>query len=292
MKDYIIRATAFNDTIRAFAAITTNIVQTAKDMHDTSPVATAALGRTLTAASIMGCMLKNKEDTATIQIRGDGPLGGIIAVTTSDSKVRGYVYNPQVYLPLNEKGKLDVGGAVGKNGYLNVIKDLGLKEPYIGYVKLVSGEIAEDMAYYMTYSEQIPSVVALGVLINPDGNISNAGGFVIQAMPGADDSVVERIEKNVLAMPPVTAMLSEGNTPENILQRAFDGESYKIIDTVDCEYKCNCSRERMTRNLISLGRDEILDIINEQHEAQLECHFCNKKYHFTEEELRALIENR
>jgi len=292
MKDYIIRATAANGTILGFAAVTTNTVQTAKDMHDTSPVASAALGRTLTVASIMGCMLKNEKDTITIQIKGDGPLGGIIAVTTSDSKVRGYVYNPHVYLPLSEKGKLDVGSAVGRKGYLNVIKDLGLREPYIGYVNLVSGEIAEDMAYYMTYSEQIPSVVSLGVLINPDGNISNAGGFVIQAMPGAQDDIIERIEKNVLAMPPVTTLLSEGNTPETILQKAFDGEDYKIIDSVDCEYKCNCSRERMERNLISLGKDEILDIINEQHEAQLECHFCNKKYHFTEEELKSLIKEK
>ncbi len=290
MEDYIVSATAAGGTIRALAAVTTNTVKEAKEIHSLSIVASAALGRTLTAGGLMSKLLKGEKDRLTIQIRGNGPLGGIIVVSDSDANLRGYVYNPNVEYELNSSGKLDVSAAVGREGYVNVIKDLGLKEPYIGYVKLVSGEIAEDMAYYFYYSEQVPYVVSLGVFINPDESISTSGGFIIQVMPGAEDGIITELEKRISSIAPVTKLLTEGNTPESILQMVFEGLDLKIHDKSPCRYVCNCSRERMEANLISLGKKEILDIVNEQHEAELCCHFCNKKYNFSEKELMALIE--
>jgi len=285
MEDYIIRATAANGTVRAFAAVTTKTVQEAHDVHGASGVATAALGRTLTAAAILGRMFKNRRDVVTIQIKGDGPLGGIIAVSDQEANVRGYVYNPEVELPLNELGKFDVSAAVGRNGYLNVIKDLGLKEPYIGFVNLVTGEIGEDMAYYFAYSEQIPSVVSLGVLVAPDGNVLTAGGYIIQLMPGAEDGLAEFIEKRVASLPPVTSILSGDGDPEAILHLILGDIGLDITESVPCRYKCNCSRDRMERNLMSLGEKEIFEMASEQHGAELQCHFCSKKYYFTEQEL-------
>ena len=290
MEDYIINATAAGGTIRALAAVTTNIVKEAQMTHSLSAVASAALGRTLTVAGLMSKLLKGEKDKLTIQIRGNGPLGGIIVVSDSAANLRGYVYNPDVSLELNSSGKLDVSAAVGKEGYVNVIKDLGLKEPYIGYVKLVSGEIAEDMAYYFYYSEQLPSVVSLGVFINADESVDTAGGFLIQVMPGAEEGVITELENRINSIPPVTKLLTEGNSPENILEMIFDGLDLKIYDKSPCRYVCNCSRERMEANLISLGKQEIQDIINEQHEAELCCHFCNKTYKFSDKELMALIE--
>ncbi len=290
MEDYIINATAAGGTIRALAAVTTNIVKDAQMTHSLSAVASAALGRTLTVAGLMSKLLKGEKDKLTIQIRGNGPLGGIIVVSDSAANLRGYVYNPDVSLELNSSGKLDVSTAVGKEGYVNVIKDLGLKEPYIGYVKLVSGEIAEDMAYYFYYSEQLPSVVSLGVFINADESVDTAGGFLIQVMPGAEEGVITELENRINSIPPVTKLLTEGNSPENILEMIFDGLDLKIYDKSPCRYVCNCSRERMEANLISLGKQEIQDIINEQHEAELCCHFCNKTYKFSDKELMALIE--
>lgn len=289
MEDHIIRATAAGGTIRAFAAITKDMVQEAHIIHGTSGVASAALGRTLTAAAMMSRMFKNEKDVLTIQIKGDGPLGGIIAVSDYQSNVRGYVNNPEVYLPLTPTGKFDVSGAVGKKGYLNVIKDMGLREPYIGYVDLASGEIGEDIAYYFAFSEQVPTVVSLGVLVGKDGNIATAGGYIIQLMPGADEGIIEYLEDKVLLADSITYMLSEGLDPAGVLEKLLGEKGLEINEKVPCRYLCNCSRERMERNLISLGAKEILDMADEQHGAELQCHFCNKKYHFTEEELRGLV---
>lgn len=289
MEDHIIRATAAGGSIRAFAAVTTNIVQEAHRLHGTSGAASAALGRTLTAAAMMGRMFKNEKDVLTIQIKGDGPLGGIIAVSDSSSNVRGYVYNPEVYLPLNAIGHFDVAGAVGKAGYLNVIKDLGLREPYVGYVDLVSGEIGEDLAYYFAYSEQIPTVVSLGVLVSPDENIVTSGGYIIQLMPGTDDETINYLEDKIFLADSITCMLTDGLDPTGILQRLLGEKGLEITDRLPCKFECNCSRERMERNLISLGRKELVDMADEQHGAELMCHFCNRKYYFTEDELRALV---
>lgn len=289
MEDHIIRATAADGLIRAFAAITTQMVHQAHVTHETSGVASAALGRTLTAAAMMSRMMKNERDVLTIQVKGDGPLGGIVVVSDSSSNVRGYVYNPQVYLPLNDVGKFDVGKAVGKNGYMNVIKDLGLKEPYVGYVDLASGEIGEDLAYYFATSEQVPTVVALGVLVNPDESIVTAGGYIIQLMPGANEEIVEYLEDKVFFADSVTTMLTDGLEPSQILERLLGEKGLEINDRLPCKYQCNCSRDRMERNIISLGAVEISEMADEQHGAELQCHFCNKKYNFTEDELRSLI---
>jgi len=289
MEDHIVRATAANGMIRAFAAVTTEMVQEAHRIHGTSGVATAALGRTLTAAAMMARTLKNDSDVMTIQVRGDGPLGLIVVVTDAASNVRGYVHNPNVYIPLNAAGKFDVAGAVGRNGYLNVIKDLGLKEPYTGYVKLVSGEIGEDLAYYYAYSEQIPTALAVGVLVDPDENVRVAGGYILQLMPEADEETIGYLEDKVMYADSVTYMLSSGMDASAILDSLLGEKGLQYVEKLPCRYKCNCSRERMERNLISLGAKELSEIADEQHGAELQCHFCNTKYHFTEEELRALI---
>jgi len=289
MGDHIVRATAANGMIRAFAAVTTEMVQEAHRIHGTSGVATAALGRTLTAAAMMARTLKNDRDVLTIQVKGDGPLGLMVVVTDAESNVRGYVHNPQVYLPLNSAGKFDVASAVGRNGYLNVIKDLGLKEPYIGYVNLVSGEIGEDLAYYYAYSEQVPTVVAVGVLVDQDENVINAGGYIIQLMPDADEEIVEYLEDKVFFADSITYMLSTGMDAEAVLESLLGEKGLQNVEKLPCMYKCNCSRERMERNLISLGAKELSDMADEQHGAELQCHFCNTKYYFTEDELRALL---
>lgn len=289
MEDHIVRATAAGGAVRAFAAVTKDLVQKAHITHGTSGVASAALGRTLTAAAMMGRMFKNEKDMLTIQIKGDGPLGGIIAVSDAQSNVRGYVYEPQVYLPLNAAGKFDVAQAVGKNGYLNVIKDMGLKEPYVGYVELVSGEIGEDMAYYFASSEQIPTVVSLGVLVDTDEQVVTAGGYIIQLMPGADESIIEFIEDKVFLADSITYMLSVGMDAQAVLNSLLGEKELQITDRLPCKYQCNCSRERMERNLISLGAKELEEMAEEQHGAELQCHFCNTKYQFTEAELRELI---
>ena len=289
MKDYIARATAAEGNIRAFAAVTTDLVETARNIHGASGVATAALGRTLTAIAIMSKMSKSDKDVLTIQIKGDGPLGGIVAVSDADANVRGYVNDPSIELPLNSRGKFDVSAAIGKNGYLNVIRDLGLKEPYVGYVDLYSGEIGEDIAYYYAFSEQIPSVVSLGVLVAPDGNVIASGGYIIQMMPGASESLAGEIEEKVSSMKSVTTLLEEGKSPEDLLEMILGEMSLEITEKYPVAYRCNCSRERMERNLISIGAKDILELASEQHGAELQCHFCNSKYHFTEEELIALV---
>lgn len=289
MEDHIVRATAANGMVRAFAAVTKDMVQEAHITHGTSGIASAALGRTLTAAAMMSRMFKNENDVLTIQIKGSGPLGGIVVVSDSQSNVKGYVYNPQVYLPLTATGKFDVAGALGKPGYLNVIKDLGLREPYVGYVDLVSGEIAEDIAYYFAYSEQIPTVVSLGVLVGADENIITAGGYMMQLMPGADEELIEYLEDKVMMADSITCMLTDGLEPSEILERFLGEKGLEINDKLPCRFKCDCSRERMERGLVTLGAKELREMADEQHGAELVCHFCNKKYYFTEEELRLLI---
>jgi molecular chaperone Hsp33 len=285
MQDYIVRATAAGSTVRVFAAITTEMVREAREVHLMSPEASAALGRTITAAALMSGLLKDDLDTMTIQIKGDGPLGGIVVTTDSKANVRGYVNNPNVYLPLNSQGKLDVAGAVGRNGYLNIIRDIGLREPYIGYVKLVSGEIGEDLAYYFAFSEQIPTVVALGVLVDKDESIINAGGYIIQLMPGAEESIINYIENTINCLPSVTNLIQNGETPEGILEILFGEKDLKIADKTPCKYLCNCSRERMERNLISLGHKEIAEIVDENKGAELQCQFCSKKYQFSQKDM-------
>lgn len=287
MEDYIVRATAAGGYIRAFAAYTKNTVQTAKDYHNTSPVATAALGRMLTAAAMMGSMLKNEKDLVTIQIRSLGPLKGIVATSDSHSRVKGYVFNPNVDIPVKYPGKLDVGGAVGE-GYLSVTKDIGLKDPYSGRIQLVSGEIAEDLTYYFSASEQTPSSVGLGVLVDTDLSVKQAGGFIIQLLPGAEDSLITKLEEKLSKIPYVTNMLDDGMTPEDILEAILGDMDLKFADKAPVEYYCNCSRERVEKALISIGKEELNKLIEEDHKAQLHCHFCNKNYDFNEAELKEL----
>lgn len=289
MKDYIVRAVTKNGAVRAFCAVTTNTVNEAYKMHKTSPVATAALGRLLTASAMMGAMLKSENETITLQLVGDGPIGRVLAVSDSNSNVKGYVTNPLVDLPKNSKGKLDVGGAVGKDGYLVVTKDMGLKEPYIGKTPLVSGEIGDDLTKYFAVSEQTPSVVGLGVLVDIDYSVKEAGGFIIQVMPEATEEDISLLEENIKLVTSVTDMLSDGLLPENILEILLRGFEFEITQKRDTKYFCNCSRERVERALISIGEKELTDIIENDKKAQLTCHFCDKVYDFNEEELKTLL---
>ncbi|WP_027628547.1 Hsp33 family molecular chaperone HslO [Ruminiclostridium cellobioparum] len=287
MKDYIIRATAAEGTVRAFAAVTTELVNKASAIHGLSPIATAALGRTLTAAGMMSKMLKGEKDKLTIQIKGDGPLGGIVVAADSMANVRGYVHNPDVDLPLNERGKLDIRTAVGY-GYINVIKDMGLREPYIGFADLVSGEIADDLTYYFATSEQVPSTVALGVLVDKDG-VTSAGGFIIQLMPGAEEETVEKLEKRLIGFPSISKLLADGATPEQILDMLLEDMNPRVIEKIPTSFTCNCSHDRMERNLISIGRNDLLEILEDGKGAELQCHFCNKMYNFSHEDIEKLI---
>ena len=289
MKDYIVRAVTKNGAVRAFCAVTTNTVNEAYKMHKTSPVATAALGRLLTASAMMGAMLKSENETITLQLVGDGPIGRVLAVSDSNSNVKGYVTNPLVDLPKNSKGKLDVGGAVGKDGYLVVTKDMGLKEPYIGKTPLVSGEVGDDLTKYFAVSEQTPSVVGLGVLVDIDYSVKEAGGFIIQVMPEATEEDISLLEENIKLVTSVTDMLSDGLLPENILEILLRGFEFEITQKRDTKYFCNCSREGVERALISIGEKELTDIIENDKKAQLTCHFCDKVYDFSEEELKTLL---
>lgn len=290
MQDYVIRATAANGSIRAFAASTRNLVQHAREIHHTSPVASAALGRMLTAAAMMGGMLKGEKDLVTLQIRSLGPLKGIVVSGDSHCRVKGYVFNPNVDIPCKYPGKLDVSGAIGE-GYMSVIKDIGLKEPYAGRIQLVSGEIAEDLTYYFAQSEQVPSAVGLGVLVETDTSIRQAGGFMIQLMPDATEEVISALEQRLNTIPYVTDLLDMGKTPEDILEMILGDMDLKIMDKVPAEFYCNCTKERVEKALISIGREELEKIINEDKKANLHCHFCSKEYDFTEEELRTLLES-
>ena len=288
MGDYIIRATAANDSIRAFAATTRETVQKARELHNTTPVASAALGRLLTAGAMMGIMLKGEKDLVTIQIKGDGPLEGEIVTADSKGRVKGYVFNPNVDIPPKSPTKLDVGGAVGK-GFLTVIKDLGLKEPYVGKTELVSGEIAEDLTYYYAKSEQVASAISLGVLVDTDTNIKQAGGFIIQVMPGITEEILSRLESRINVVPYITELLSMGDTPESILNLILGDMDLQIIDKVPTEYYCGCSRERVEKALLDIGKDDLKKILEEDKKAELSCHFCNKVYNFDENDLKRLL---
>lgn len=288
MNDYIIRATAANDQIRAFAAVTTEMVETAREHHNTSPVATAALGRLLTAGAMMGSMMKGEKDVLTLQIKAGGPLQGITVTADSQGNVKGYVGNPDVCIPANSKGKLDVAGAVGP-GFLTVIKDMGLKEPYSGQVMLQTCEIAEDLTYYFATSEQVPSAVGLGVLMNKNNTVRQAGGFIVQLMPFAEEDVISKLEQNVQKINSVTNLLEEGHTPESLLEKVLEGFDMQINEKMDTCFHCNCSKERVAKALISIGRKELNEMIQEGKPIEMNCHFCNTNYNFTVEELKEIL---
>ena len=288
MNDYITRATAANDQIRAFAAVTTEMVETAREHHNTSPVATAALGRLLTAGAMMGSMMKGEKDVLTLQIKAGGPLQGITVTADSQGNVKGYVGNPDVCIPANSKGKLDVAGAVGP-GFLTVIKDMGLKEPYSGQVMLQTCEIAEDLTYYFATSEQVPSAVGLGVLMNKNNTVRQAGGFIVQLMPFAEEEVISRLEQNVQKINSVTHLLEEGHTPESLLEKVLEGFDVQINEKMDTRFHCNCSKERVAKALISIGRKELNEMIQEGKPIEMNCHFCNTNYNFTVEELKEIL---
>lgn len=284
----LIRAISADGGVVAYAIDSTDIVARAEQIHVTSAVVTAALGRLLTAASMMGAMLKGDDCSLTLRLAGDGPAGSIIAVSDSHGNVRGYASNPVVEIPLNAKGKLDVAGAVGKSGSLYVIKDLGLKEPYIGQVPIISGEIAEDITGYYAASEQTPTVCALGVLVNPDLTVKAAGGFIVQLLPGADENSITALEHNLEGLDSVTNMLSSGMTPEDICRRVLTGFDPEILDTTEVGYRCTCSKQRYEKALATIGSDELTEIIEQDKQAEVVCHFCNKKYLFSEQELRSI----
>ena len=288
MADYIVRATAAGNQIRAFAATTKDTVEDARQAHNTSPVATAALGRLLTAGTMMGSMMKNESDLLTLQIQCDGPIGGLTVTADNQGRVKGYVNNPEVLIHANAKGKLDVAEALGL-GILNVIKDMGLKEPYVGQTILHTSEIAEDLTYYFATSEQIPSSVGLGVLMNKDNTVRQAGGFIVQVMPFVEDAVVDRLEENIKKIDSVTAMLDRGYTPEQILKEVLQGMDVEFTDQMPAEFYCNCSKERVERALISIGRKELQSLISEGKEVEMNCHFCNRNYTFSIEELQELL---
>ena len=287
MEDYIIRAVAKDAPVRAAVITARGMVERARQIHRTLPVATAALGRCLMAASLLGSQLKEEDGSLTLRIKGDGPLGGVTVVSDSAGNTRGYVVNPQVQVPDKGPGKLDVGGAVGR-GTLTVIKDLRLKEPYVGTIPLVSGEIAEDVTAYLAESEQIPSACALGVLVDRDQSVLQAGGYLLQLLPGADESAAARLEENVAALGPVSRALEGGLTGRALLERALAGFAPEILAREPVAYRCYCTRERVSRALISLGRQELEEMIRTQGGAEITCQFCDKIYRFTAEELEAL----
>ena len=287
-EDYLVRAVALDGQIRAFVGQTTGLAEEARQRHGTWPTATAALGRTLTAGLLLALDLKG-DNALTIRVMGDGPLGAIVVTADAAGGVRGYVQEPQVLLP-SHSGKLDVGGAVGSNGNLYISKDLGMKEPYVGSVPLVSGEIAEDITYYLAASEQIPAVTALGVLVDTDGKVLAAGGYIIQVMPGAEESTIAYLEERVSQAVPITNLFMAGLSPEEILSEVLGSEAkLKVLDRQKVAYKCPCSRERLKGILISLGPKELEEILQEQGEAEVRCHFCNEVYLFSETDLQELL---
>lgn len=288
MKDTIVRAVAADAQIRAFAAVTTDLTEEARVRHHTSPIATAALGRLLAGGVMMGSMMKNPEDVLTLQVKCEGPIKGLTVTADARGHVKGYVNNPEVMLP-PKNGKLDVGGALGQ-GLLSVIKDMGLKEPYSGQVALQTGEIAEDMTYYFAASEQIPSSVGLGVLMNRDNTVRCAGGFIVQVMPFAEEEVLRALEKNIAGLKSVTAMLDGGHSPEEMLSQVLEGMEVEITDTLPAAFDCNCSKERIEKAIISIGKREIQEMIEDGKPIEVKCHFCNTAYEFTVGELRRILE--
>jgi molecular chaperone Hsp33 len=288
MKDYIVRATAAEAQIRAFACTTRELTERARQAHNTSPVVTAALGRLLSAGCMMGSMLKGDEDILTLQMKGDGPMRGLTVTADSHGNVKGYADVPDVILHAKPNGKLDVSGALGR-GSLSVIKDMGLKEPYVGQTALQTSEIAEDLTWYFATSEQVPSSVGLGVLMNRDNTVRQAGGFIIQLMPFASEEVIGRLEENLSRVTSVTAMLDGGMSPEQMLETVLSGLSPEVNDTLPAAFSCNCSRQKIEKVLLSLGREELQDMIADGKEIEVKCHFCNTGYQFSVEELQTLV---
>ena len=288
MEDYLVRAIAANGQVRVFAAYTKNTVETARQAHNTSPVVTAGLGRLLTAGAMMGSMMKGDRDVLTIKAEGSGPVGHYLVTADSKGNVKGYAANPNVILPANAAGKLDVGGSLGV-GLLTVIKDLGLKEPYTGTCELVSGEIAEDLTYYFASSEQTPSSVGLGVLMTKDNTVNVAGGFIIQLMPDATEETISIVEEKISTIKSVTSMLENGLDPEGIINLILGGLDPEILDKMPVRFYCNCSKERVSKALIAIGRKELDNIIEENEPIEVKCHFCNKAYNFTVDELKKLV---
>lgn len=287
----LVRMISTDGTLTVIAVDSTDIIRRMERIHVTSAVTSAALGRLLTAASMMGAVLKGKDNSITLRMNGDGPAGSLIAVSDSEGNVRGYVANPVVEIPLNDKGKLDVAGAVGKEGTLTVMKDLGMKEPYIGQIPIVSGEIAEDITQYFATSEQLPSVCALGVLVNEDLTIKAAGGFIIQLLPTAMDDTIDQVEECIKGIPSVTQMLTDGMSPEDICHRVLNTFELEVLDKSNPEYKCYCSRERFIKGLLTLDKEELLDMANDPR-TEVDCHFCEKKYRFSPAEIRELAESK
>ena len=288
MEDYIVRATAADSQIRAFAATTREMTEYARKVHEESPVACAALGRLMTAGAMMGAMMKGDKDLLTLQIRADGPLRGMTVTADAKGNVKGFAGNPQVMLPPNALGKLDVGGAVG-HGILNVIKDMGMKEPYVGQVGLQTGEIAEDLTYYFATSEQVASSVGLGVLMNHDNTVRQAGGFIIQLMPFTDEKVIDALEKKLSSVKSVTSMLDAGMTPEDILQELLGDMELAVLDRLAVSFKCGCSKERFARGIASIKKSDIQEMIDAGENIETCCQFCNSKYVFTPDELKELM---
>ena len=288
MIDYAIRAIDETGSIRIFVASTTNLVEEARRIHNTTPVATAALGRVLTASLLMGNTLKNDQDKLSFQITGDGQIKSVIAISNSKGEAKGYISNPHADLPLKSKGKLDVGGAIG-NGKLTVIKDLGMREPYVGQTALVSGEIAEDLAHYFALSDQQPSVVALGVLVDTDYTVKASGGYIIQVLPDALEEVIQKLEDNISNVEPISSMIDKGFTPEQVLETVCKGLEMKILEKKDLKFVCDCCEERMERALVSIGEKDLTEIIQEDEKAEICCEFCDTKYNFNKEQLENLL---
>jgi len=289
MKDHLIKATIYDGMVRAYTIVSTETVEEARRRHDTWATATAAMGRTITITAMMGALLKD-DQSLTVKVEGGGPIGAILADGNAKGEVRGYVVNPHVDFDLNEKGKLDVARAVGTDGALSIVKDLGLKDYFTGQVPIVSGEISEDFTYYFAHSEQIPSAVGAGVLVNPDHSVLAAGGFIVQVMPGADEDLIAELEEQIQNFEPISSLIQKGYTPEQILSKLFPDEEVKIHESMPIEFKCKCSKERLGLAIKGLGNEEIDSMINEEHGAEATCHFCNEVYHFDESELEGLKE--
>lgn len=285
----LVRTISHEGGVICIAVDSTDAIAKMEQIHKTSAVITAAEGRLLTAASIMGTLLKSKDDSITLRMEGNGPVGHLIAVSDGSGNVKGYMTNPVVELPLNAKGKLDVAGAVGNDGFLYVIRDMGMKEPYIGQVPIVSGEIAEDITSYYALSEQIPTVCGLGVLVNQNLSVKAAGGFMVQLLPGATDEEIDRLEANIAALKPVSQMIEEGMTPQEIAFKVLEGFEPEVLDEYGMDYVCDCSRDRVERALISIGKTELLKMAEEEQQVEVGCQFCDKKYVFTRHQLKELV---
>lgn len=289
MNDYLIKALAFDSTIRAYAARTTEAVGEMQRRHNSWPTATAAIGRTMTATVMMGAMMKG-EDKLTVKVDGNGPLGAIVTDADAKGHIRGYALNPQTHFDLNAQGKLDVRRAVGTEGMLTVVKDLGLRDMFTGQTPIVSGEIAEDFTQYFVVSEQVPSAVALGVLVNPDNTVKASGGFILQVMPGATDETITQLEQRISQMEPISKMIDRGLTPEEVLEEVLGKENVRVVDQMEVAFDCNCSKERFGTAIKSLGEDEIITMMNEDGQAEAECHFCLEKYVYSKEELKDFVD--